>query len=316
MNYSFPLAYNISDDDFEKLVSRVCDKFFGNGLVVFSKGKDGGKDGRFTGKALNFKGWDGKIIVQAKHCNEPFASCSDNDFFANKTSIINKEIERLKKIRDSEGLDYYVLFTNRKLSGVTDGKIRKHISDCIKIPIENVELFGIENFNHWLGTPELKSLVKEFSLSTINFDFSEKDIKEIIIEFKKQLPSIEKDIKKRVEEVKYNYDKISDVQKNKKNELSQKYYEQVIEESSLRYFTKIELFLENPINETLKDYYFDVTVELKDLILIKRDEFGNFEEIFEFIYQKIALDEILRGKKRFIKVLLHYMYHTCSIGIK
>lgn len=41
------------------------------GVVSFTPGKDGGKDGKFTGQANKYpsevKFWNGKFIIQAKH---------------------------------------------------------------------------------------------------------------------------------------------------------------------------------------------------------------------------------------------------------
>ena len=82
-------------------------------------------------------------------------------------------------------------------------------------------------------------------------------------------------------------------------------------------FEKIERFLALPQNEELKDYYFDVVSELSNLITIKRDNFDAFEEIFLFIYKMVCdgSDE-LKGTKRHVMTLLHYMYFECLIGIK
>jgi len=63
--------------------------------------------------------------------------------------------------------------------------------------------------------------------------------------------------------------------------------------------------------------YFDTVGELRDLIVIKRDDFGPFEEIFIYIYNLVcSSSDELKGRKRFVNIFLHYMYHTCSIGLK
>lgn len=315
MNFAHPLAYNMNDHDFEKMVQDFCEIFFGYGLVVFSMGKDGGKDGRFTGKAADFKGWNGKVIIQAKHSNNPFDACSDNDFFANKTSIINKEILRLKELIKNEGADYYILFTNRKLSGIADTKIRKHLSKGLKMPIENIEIIGLETINRLLENIQFRGLIKSYGLSLINFEFSEEDIKEVILSFHMQIPKIDLKISSKSRALKYDFDKISDQEKNEKNGLSEQFY-QIILDDSLQHFTKLDVFLEDPMNQDVKESYFDLVAELRDNIHLKRNDFGNFEEIFEFIYQSVSSDPTLIRKKRFIKILLHYMYHTCSIGEK
>ena len=68
----------LSEDIFERLVNRICQNILGMGVITFAKGKDGGRDGRFTGKAEKFlssgETWTGKFIIQAKHTNNPIAS--------------------------------------------------------------------------------------------------------------------------------------------------------------------------------------------------------------------------------------------------
>ena len=116
----------------EELVNVICQTILGTGVVSFSKGKDGGKDGRFNGKANRFpsesKPWEGKMIIQAKHTSKPLGDCMSGEFLTNKESVVNLEIKKLKKIKSEEGLNYYLLFTNRKYSGTADGRIIKKIS--------------------------------------------------------------------------------------------------------------------------------------------------------------------------------------------
>ena len=94
MDYRLEL---LSDSTFENLVNRVCQEILGTGVISFSSGKDGGRDGKFTGTANKFpsekSSWKGKFIIQAKHTENPIASCSDNDF----NTIIDKEIKKIKQ---------------------------------------------------------------------------------------------------------------------------------------------------------------------------------------------------------------------------
>jgi hypothetical protein len=56
---------NLSDDDFEELINTLCQRFLGTGVVSFTKGRDGGKDGRLTGTANSYPSksatWSGKL---------------------------------------------------------------------------------------------------------------------------------------------------------------------------------------------------------------------------------------------------------------
>lgn len=151
----------------------------------------------------------------------------------------------------------------------------------------------------------------------IPFDFSDEEIKDIIIEFKKQLPKISDEVKAKVEEVKYDFNDIGKDIKNEKNRLSIEYYQNEILSRSLMDFDKIKYFLEDEINSNFKDYYYDIASELSGMITLKRDNFDAFEEVIIYIYKKITDGgNELKGSKIHIKTLLHYMYMNCEIGLK
>ena len=87
----YPL-YDLNCDDFERLVVLICNHILGSATIPFAKGKDGGKDGKFIGKANKIPSesspWNGKIIIQAKHTEKINASCSESSF----NRIIENEI--------------------------------------------------------------------------------------------------------------------------------------------------------------------------------------------------------------------------------
>lgn len=320
MKYNQAIIH-LSDNEYEELANSVCQSILGFGTISFTKGKDGGKDGRFTGTANCFPSktspWSGKMVIQAKHTTSPIASCSDGYFFSNKSSIVNKEIEKLKKIKSVEGLDYYLLFTNRKYTGNNDCEIIEKISTETKIPKENIAIIGNSTMDSLLTDNSF--IVKKYKLNSylIPFDFSDQDLRELVITFKEKLPEYQDQIGNEVEKIKREFNKIADEVKNAKNKLSSEYYEEVILSESYTYFEKIDNFLEDPKNDVIKDLYYDVVSEIRDLIVLKRGNFGAFEEIFIFIYNLVCQSSrILRGKKRFVNIFLHYMYHTCSIGKK
>ena len=48
-----------------------------------------------------------------------------------------------------------------------------------------------------------------------------------------------------------------------------------------------------------------------------RDAFGTFDKVFTFLYDQMQQRrEKLRGRRRTVSVLLHYMYFMCDIGSK
>jgi uncharacterized protein YajQ (UPF0234 family) len=306
----------LSEDDFENLVNTICQNILGTGVVSFTKGKDGGRDGRFTGTANNYPSntanWSGKFIIQAKHSSSPVSSCSDSVF---KTTV-TKEIETIKKLQAKGEVDNYLLFTNRKYTGIVGTALRQEIIDQTKV--KNVEIIGKETINNQYLNSN-KDIVKQYNLNrfTLPFTFSEEELKDLIVEFKSQVSAIEDDLINGVEKAKYDYKKLDISEKNRKNMLGKTYFDDIIVAESLEHFNKIDLFLENPRNQEIKDSYYDCVDELRQIITVRRDDFGAFEEILIFIRQLVCDGSTkLKGSKRFITIFLHYMYYTCSIGIK
>ena len=313
MDYRLEL---LDESTFEDLVNTISQKILGTGVISFSQGKDGGRDGKFTGTADNYPSssapWSGKFIIQAKHTNNPIASCSDSDF----VKIVKDEIIKIKKLKEAGDIDCYMLFTNRKYSGVKGEELLKKI--VTETGVERSVIIGIGTINdRYLN--QHKEIVRQYRLDLhhIPFDFSDEEIKDIILAFKQQLPSIENVINTEVERIKRDFSFIDKKEKNKKNRLGEEYFKNEIAAKSLMDFEKIERFLASPQNEEIKDYYFDVVSELSNLITIKRDNFDAFEEIFLFIYQKVCDgSKELKGTKRHVTTFLHYMYYNCEIGLK
>ncbi|MCG6189128.1 ABC-three component system protein [Maribellus maritimus] len=307
---------NINDNEFEKMVNTICQNVLGTGVIEFSKGKDGGRDGKFVGTAQNYPStkdsWSGKFIIQAKHTENPVASCSDNEF----EKIVEDEILKIKKLKANGEIDNYLLFTNRKYSGIKGERLLNKI--ITETGIKNCVIIGKEVINNQFLNSN-KDIVKLYrlDLNHISFDFSDEEIKEIILAFREQLPEIKDDIKNEVNKLKQDFTFIDKKEKNSKNRLSEEYFHEHIVGESLMDFDKIGQFLSNPVNEDLKDYYFDTAHELNQIIFLKRDNFDLFEEIFLFIYKLICDGSTtLKGSKRHVTTFLHYMYYECLIGKK
>jgi len=135
---NFPFE-NLTDTQFEDLVIRVCKEILGIGCKTFSTGRDGAKDSWFTGTAQYFPStaspWSGTFCIQAKHTTILNSSCSDNDFSVNTTSIISKEIKRLKeeirerlqKRADELGIPNFV----DMIADETIAKTEEEVLECI-----------------------------------------------------------------------------------------------------------------------------------------------------------------------------------------
>ena len=95
------------------------------------------------------------------------------------------------------------------------------------------------------------------------------------------------------------------------------YFDGVLK-ASIDNFAKIRAFLLDPINADIAEQYEDAANELNAKITLYRDQFYEFEKILENCYDNIVgrNSEILKTKKRLVRVLLHYMYSNCDIGKK
>lgn len=300
-----------TDDGFENIIVRICNDVLGVGVTGFAKGKDGGKDARFEGVAQSYPSmaspWKGKFVVQAKHTTNSEGSCSDNSFFGNLTSEIAGEIPKIKKLKDEGEIDNYLCFTNRRLTGGKETEIRKAIIS--ETGIDNVALLGTEYIERAL-TPEI---IRQFNLKRhlVPFEFYEQDIRQLIITFGEKVDSITDAF----DLIPMSFSREDIKEKNEKNNLSEEYFENVIESKSLQYFKQIDDFLKDARNEGLAKLYRKTAFELQPRILNEGKE-RPFGEVFEFIYRQI-FDEENSGivyNRNLIYVFLHFMYFQCDIG--
>ena len=101
---------DLHPNQFEELVILICFELLGMSVQAFSTGPDGGRDGRFNGKAQKVPSttapWQGKVIIQAKHTNGYNKSFSDSEFFSltNKSCTIITEIPRITKLKEAGDL--------------------------------------------------------------------------------------------------------------------------------------------------------------------------------------------------------------------
>ncbi|XLS29611.1 ABC-three component system protein [Flavobacteriaceae bacterium M23B6Z8] len=299
----YPLE-NLTDTEFEKLVALICSEILGTGTVVFTDGKDGGRDAKFYGKANNFPSksepWNGKIVIQAKHTDKVNASCSESRF---QTILKKSVLPAIKKLKTDKKIEFYLLFTNRKLSGIQDAKIEDIFDE--KTEIEN-RLIGLETIELWLE--QYPSIARTLNLNKLllPLSFNENDLKEIINSFSKvdkkkgDLPKIPKrDIQK----------------KNELNNLSKDYFNNVIKRNLL-YLEQIREFLTNPINAEYLGKYENTIDDINEEIVVHRDEFDKFDLIFSYLYKFIVENNPeLNSNRSLVRLFLHYMYYNCDIGI-
>jgi len=144
---------DLGPSQFEDLVVAVCQFLLGAGVQGFATGPDGGRDAKFVGTAellpSTANPWRGTVIIQAKHTNGINKSFTDSDFFSatSDTTVIAKELPRVKKLSKSGSLDFYLLFANRRLTGNGETLVRTHLVTETGLPAESVLLCGVEQLD-------------------------------------------------------------------------------------------------------------------------------------------------------------------------
>ena len=169
---------NLTERVFQDSCGKICKIILGSGVEIFSKGPDGGIDGRFCGCAGSYPSekspWNGTVIIQAKHTGNPIASFSDPSFFGNKKSTIKKEAVKLKKLVDSNQVFHYLFFSNRSLSAGMNETILEYVSKESGLPKEHISLFGKERLEEFIASHEtLADYVSGFMPHELFLDPSE-----------------------------------------------------------------------------------------------------------------------------------------------
>jgi len=303
--------YELNDEEFEKLVVQISAKWLGEGVIPFAPGKDGGRDGRFKGKANCFPSeaepLDGHCVLQAKHTAAPNKSCSDTDF----GKLLKGEHKKVAALVKDGVCDHYIIFTNRKLTGGADKKI---IADLMKLKVKSAHLIGTEKLS--LALDKYKDIRDSLpnNRDVAPFIFKPDEIVEVI----QAIHAYTSDTSGAAFDSAHDFDsvKLRD-EKNPVNGLTPDYFQQIIVNGSMPHFPRIEEFLRNPRNTEIVGLYHDAADELKQKILLHRAEFDTFDEVFGFLYEHIQVKRAaLRGKRRLLTILLHYMYCNCDIGSK
>lgn len=304
----YPL-YNLDDDSFADLVTIICEDILGFGTIVFTKAKDGGRDAKFTGTANEYPSksapWSGKFIIQAKHTSKPMASCSDTDF----KRLLEDELPKIDKLKKDGKIDYYLIFSNRKLTGLQDPKIEDLINKKVGVP-NNV--IGIERIDLWLET--FPQIAKKANLNRLlmPLQFYEEDLRDLVVGFAKAKIS-----KSNIAVIEDDIFRIPIIEKNKLNKLSKDYFNDVFKKS-VDDFTRIEVFLKDPKNNKFLEMYQNTVSDIQEAITIKRTEYHAFDEILHHLFNLVfnTGDITLKNNRRLIRVFLHFMYFHCDIGTK
>lgn len=306
--------HDISDDEFEWMVFLICRHILGEGAQYYSKGKDGGIDVYFEGVAEKLKPISGKCVVQAKHSNSPFSSCSESNFFSEsgESSVIHQEVVKIKNLYDEGMLDYYLLFTNRVKSAMIENKIRKYISSYVGIPLSNVRIFAYDEIAAWHAEYEDVGNCVEFPSINRSLDCSIEEMIEIVNEFiswsqKEEAQDKSRHIPTQIQRESFKEkNKVNDIDKDESDFLLRHYFSH---EANIREMLAV------PSREDVRKLYEVATIEIQRKILGYMHKGHNFMEAFNQIIDSLMRYNIdLKRNKIICESILFFMYFNCDIG--
>lgn len=313
MKYAYE---DLSDGQFEALVVCLCQRLLGISVQGFAKGPDGGRDAKFVGTAelhpSTAAPWSGTIIIQAKHTNGYNRSFSESDFFSTgkKSTVLDKEIPRIKNLREAAQLDYYMLFANRRLAANAESEIREYIASECDIPVTSIYLCGIEQLEIWLK--HFPDVAKEADLDPIDSPLiiSPDELAEIVQAIAQQKDGVIA-LLDNPPTVRVAYE-----QKNALNNMSAE-YAKYLRNRYLKETKQIQTFLAAPENLDFQKRYMLVTEEIQLKIIANRKDYQTFDKLMEYLLDLLySRDAVLRQRdhRRLTRAVLFYMYWNCDIG--
>lgn len=306
---------DLSPQQFEALVVAICQFILGAGVQGFATGRDGGRDAKFVGTAdlLPSKAapWQGTIIIQAKHTNGYNQTFSDTDFYSpdNNNSVLAKELSRIKALRVTQGLDHYLLFSNRRLTGNGESRLRALIGQECGLPEISVMLNGVEQIDLWLR--RFPDAVRIANIDPVDSPLLVRpdDLAEVVEHLAEHLghdaPSSEIPPTART-----SYER-----KNALNNMSPEYARQ-IQRNYLKDTPQIEKFLAAPENSHIQARYSAAVEDFQLHVIAKRRDYQSFDEVLNYLNDLVlARDPLLRAHRRLTRLMLFYMYWHCDLGV-
>jgi hypothetical protein len=307
---------DLSDTQFEDLVVALCQRLLGISVQRFSQGPDGGRDAKFVGTAELFPSkadpWAGTTIIQAKHTNGYNCSFSDSDFYSASSSntVLGKEVPRVRKLREAKQVDHYMLFSNRRLSAISESDIRAYLAKGGGIPEASIYLCGVEQLEIFLK--KFPDVVEIADLDPVDSPLivSPQDLAEIVQALARHRESVQAVLDDPpVSRVYYE-------RKNVLNNMTPEYAE-AQQRRFLKETAEIQAFLAAPENTLLLQMYESVVDEFQLKIIAKRKDYQTFDSIMNYLIDLLfSRDPVLRqhGHKRLTRAILFYMYWNCDIG--
>lgn len=306
------LHHNLSDLQFEELVIEFCVELLGNSVQGFSVGKDGGRDARFVGKPKLIESWNGTIVIQAKHTSGINKSYAESDFSGeSEGSILGEEIPRIAALIKSDELDYYILFSNRRLTGVTDEAIRKRISASTGLNKDHIRIFDESELDR-LGK-RFPSAIDRADLNPGKgpADIDPQDLAEVITtlaQYKNELDELMEGKEPPPEQ------RITPEEKNKRKGLSDSYFKRHMRPRMVD-FPAIRSFLAHPDHQPFVNLYEETAAELEAKLDAWEDDEVQYERLLESLVERLFVRDFdLRKHKRLTRSVISYMYCNCDIA--
>lgn len=311
MKYAYE---DLSDDQYEQLVVFICQELLGISVQGFAKGPDGGRDAKFVGTADLFPSksspWVGTVIIQAKHTNGYNKHFSEPDFYSTvgESSVLHKEIPRIKKLRQANQLDHYMLFANRRLAGNAETEIRAYLSKECNIPESSISLIDVDLLETWLKT--FPKVAERAGLDPVDSPLivSPDDLSDVVHALAdQQAKGVDTEDDPPTPRIPYS-------DKNKINNMSDD-YAATLRKRYLKETAQIQSFLSAPENIQILQLYENVVDEFQLKIIAKRKDYQDFDSVMNYLVDLLfARDPVLKKHKRLTRIMLFYMYWNCDIG--
>lgn len=304
---------DLSPDQFEDVAVAICQFLLGSAVQRFATGPDGGRDAKFIGTAelhpSKTAPWNGTVIIQAKHTNGLNKTFSDADFFSedSEKTVLGEELARIRRLRAKKELDHYMLFSNRRLTGGAEAKLRKHICDACGIGEPSLALCGVEQIELWLK--RFPEAVRMADIDPIDSPLivSPDDLAEVVEHLAEHLKVASADGVAPTDRVSYE-------RKNKLNNMSEE-YARVLRRRYLKETPQIRAFLAAPENAALLARYESAIDEFQLQIIAKRKDHHSFDEVLNYLMSLLlARDPILRRHRKLTRAIVFYMYWNCDVG--
>jgi hypothetical protein len=303
--------HNLSDRQFEELVIEFCCELLGPSVQGYVSGRDGGRDARFNGQARDYPDWNGVVIVQAKHTEMPNRSFSESDFSGyGESSILGKEIPRIRRLVSENELNYYMLFANRRLTGVEDAVVRNRIAIETGLEKDCIRLFDESELDRL--AKRLPDAVERACLNPAKSppEIDPRDLAEVIVALASYRPQLDVLLEGTEPPPEH---RITPDQKNAARGLRIEYFRRQIQPTMID-FAVIRRFLSHPENQMYVRLYEDTAAEVD----AKLDAWANpdepFEKLIEILLSRLcSRDNDLRKHRKLTRTVVYYMYCNCDI---